>query len=147
MLVLYEPLVLLCTEWGFYIWFGFRRMTVKLKHHVLHESIQTHTELLKGLNLTFWLRERTILETVNGALHHNVQTHASKHTLLLTKSSQRLFELILIDEAGVVPIVGPEDVLPVCDVLPHAGKLIEVHAAFIFSVEHGWGREGEGGRG
>lgn len=68
-----------------------------------------------------------------------------KHTLLLTESSQRLSELVLIDEAGVVPVVGPEDVLPVCDVLPHAGELVEVHPAFIFPVEHGW-RRGEGGR-
>ena len=59
------------------------------------------------------------------------------HTLQLTESGQCLFELIFVDEAGVVPVVGPEDVLPVCDVLPHASKLVEVHATFVFPVEHG----------
>lgn len=60
-----------------------------------------------------------------------------KHTLLRTESSQRLFELVLVDEAGVVPVVVPEDVLPVCDVLPHAAELAEVHPAFVFPVKHG----------
>lgn len=59
------------------------------------------------------------------------------HTLLLTKSSQSLPELVLVDEARVVPVVGTEDVLPVGDVLPHAGELVEVHPAFVLTVEHG----------
>lgn len=59
------------------------------------------------------------------------------HTLLLTKSSQSLPELVLVDEARVVPVVGAEDVLPVRDVLPHAGELVEVHPAFVLPVEHG----------
>lgn len=57
--------------------------------------------------------------------------------MLLTESSQCLFKLILVNEAGVVPVVGPEDVLPVRDVLPHSGKLIEVDPTFVFPVEHG----------
>lgn len=57
--------------------------------------------------------------------------------MLLTKPSQSLPELVLVDEARVVPVVGPEDVLPVRDVLPHAGKLVEVHPAFVLPVEHG----------
>lgn len=58
--------------------------------------------------------------------------------MLLTKSSQSLPELVLVNEAGVVPVVGPEDVLPVRDVLPHTGKLVEVHPTFVLPVEHGW---------
>lgn len=57
--------------------------------------------------------------------------------MLLTKSSQSLPELILVDEARVVPVVGAEDVLPVRDVLPNAGELVEVHPAFVLPVEHG----------
>lgn len=58
--------------------------------------------------------------------------------MLLTESSQRLPELVLINEAWIVSVVGPEDVLPVGDVLPYAGKFVEVHPTFIFPVEHGW---------
>lgn len=58
------------------------------------------------------------------------------HAWLLTKSSQSLSELVLINKARVIPVVGPEDILPVCDIFPHPSKLVEVHAAFIFSVKH-----------
>lgn len=64
--------------------------------------------------------------------------------MLLTKSSQRLPELVLVDEARVVTVVGSEDVLPVGDVLPHTGKLVEVHPAFVFPVKHGC-KERDGG--
>lgn len=65
---------------------------------------------------------------------------SNRPSLLLTESSQSLSELVLINKARVVPVVGPEDVLPVCDVFPHPGKLVKVHSTFIFSVEHGWKR-------
>lgn len=65
------------------------------------------------------------------------------HTWLLTKSSQRLSELILINKSRIVSVVGPEDVLPVCDVFPHPSKLVEVHSTFIFSIKHGWKRGGD----
>lgn len=65
------------------------------------------------------------------------------HSFLLTKSSQRLSELVLIDKSRIVSVIGPEDVLPVCDIFPHPSELVEVHSPFIFSVKHGWKRGGD----
>lgn len=56
---------------------------------------------------------------------------------MLTESSQCLLKLVLVDEARVVSVVGAEDVLPVRDVLPHSGKLVEVHPSFVLPVKHG----------
>lgn len=56
---------------------------------------------------------------------------------MLTEPSQSLSQLVLINKARVVPVVGPEDVLPVRDVFPHPSKLVEVHPTFVFSVKHG----------
>lgn len=73
--------------------------------------------------------------------HHSKTNNL--HTLLLTKSSQCLSELVLINKSRIVSVVGPEDVLPVCDIFPHPSKLVEVHSPFILSVKHGWKRGGD----
>ena len=44
----------------------------------------------------------------------------------LTKAGQRIFQLILVDGARVVPIVTTEAVLPVSDILPQRLEFLEV---------------------
>ena len=44
----------------------------------------------------------------------------------LTKAGQRIFQLIPVDGARVVPIVTTEAVLPVSDILPQRLEFLEV---------------------
>ena len=56
----------------------------------------------------------------------------------LTKAGQRIFQLIPVDGARVVPIITTEAVLPVSDILPQRLEFLEVDGSWVVTIKHPW---------